>query len=460
MKYTGSFFYMSLATYLADKLAYLMPELQLKQYKLSEPLDYHATLDLLKNGEIDFFIWPADDFPGAVSEEFDYFVYDAKALVFSKGNQVLIQFRQALVFPVNFVGAGPGEPEWITLEAMENLKNCDVCFYDALVNPQILNHLSSETERKYVGKRGDSKSFDQSELKELIFDAVRNGKKVLRLKGGDAGILGRIQDEVDLLIEYGLSWSITPGITAAQALAPCTGTYLTSRGVSDRVILTTARQAGGGLSQLMHFERATLVIYMGILSIKKICSQLRDAGYPEDLPAMLAMNLGRSDCKELRGDLSNIADLAEKSKLRPPGLIVFGDTAGLKSYPEFSPLLGRRVLLIGSDEKARVEEAGFLRRAGARPLSISSIKSFKDRDMRFPEYDDVIFLDPRSVYDFHGIRPELEADVKYLAKNEETTATFDLLFNKEIPFSEHGLSAGRMLRRILSREYFNALPTQ
>ena len=210
----------------------------------------------------------------------------------------------------------------------------------------------------------------------------------------------------------------------------------------------------------MHFDRATLVIYMGILSIKKICSQLRDAGYPEDLPAMLAMNLGRSDCKELRGNLSNIAELAEESNLRPPGLIVFGDTAGIKSYPEYSPMLGRRVLLIGTDEKAKEKEAGFLRRAGARPLSISNIKPYHDRDMRFPEYDDVIFLDPRSVYDFHGIRPEFESDVNYMAKNEEAAATFDLLFSKDIPFSEPDLSAGRMLRRILSREYFNALPAE
>ncbi len=323
MKYAGNFFCMAQAKNLVMKFADLMPEVDFDLQENSEPKDYHKMLIEVTDGLIDFFVWPQEDFPRSVKEPYDYFIHETATVVFLKGNNELTKLRQAFAFPVSFVGAGPGEPEWITVEGLNYLRNCDVCFYDALVNPQILNHIGPNTERKYVGKRGDSTSFDQGEINELIFNAVRDGRKVLRLKGGDAGILGRIQDEVDFLQEYELSWSISPGITAAQALAPCTGTYLTSRGVSDRVILTTARQAGGGLNQLMHFDRATLVIYMGILSIKKICSQLLEAGYPEDLPAMLAMNLGRSDCQELRGQLINIAELAEKNNLRPPGLIVF-----------------------------------------------------------------------------------------------------------------------------------------
>jgi len=460
MNYSGNFFCMNLAKDLVVKFAELMPKAEFVLQENTEPKDYHTTLKDLNAGLIDFFVWPKEDFPGAVETTYDYFIHEEATVVFMKGNQGFVNLRKAFSFPVSFVGAGPGEPEWITVEGLNYLKNCDVCFYDALVNPQILNHIGPETERKYVGKRGDSTSFDQGKINELIFNAVRDGHKVLRLKGGDAGILGRIQDEVDFLQEYELSWSISPGITAAQALAPCTGTYLTSRGVSDRVILTTARQAGGGLNQLMHFDRATLVIYMGILSIKKICSQLLEAGYPEDLPAMLAMNLGRSDCQELRGQLNTIAELAEENNLRPPGLVVFGDTAGIKSFPTYSPLLGRRVIVCGGRESAWQQEEKFLRYAGAKPVYIPNLDLYQDSDLRFPEYDDVIFLDARAVYAFQGMYKELHDEVTYLCLNEEVSVSFECLYGQQAQVTENSSLVGESLRQYLSRKYLDALSPQ
>ena len=132
-KYTGSFFCMNLATYLADKLAFLMPDLKLGSMS-SEPLDYHD-FRFAQEWRSWFFCLAGGWFSGSVSEEYDYIVYDAKTLIFRKESN-FIRFRQALVFPVNFVGAGPGEPGGLHLKPWKNLKNCDVCF-DALVNPQI-----------------------------------------------------------------------------------------------------------------------------------------------------------------------------------------------------------------------------------------------------------------------------------------------------------------------------------
>ncbi|WDE96809.1 uroporphyrinogen-III C-methyltransferase [Lentisphaera profundi] len=460
MKYLGNFFCMNLARDLVAKFTELMPETEFIAQGNDEPSDYHKNLLDLKNGLVDFLVWPKEDFPGSVEAEYDYFTHEKASIVFLKTNKQLRHLRQAFAYPVSFVGAGPGEPEWITVEGLNYLKNCDVCFYDALVNPQILNNISPTAEKKYVGKRGDSASFDQSELNELIFKAVRDGRKVLRLKGGDAGILGRIQDEVDLLQEHELSWSISPGITAAQALAPCTGTYLTSRGVSDRVILTTARQAGGGLNQLMHFDRATLVIYMGILSIKKICSQLLEAGYPKDLPAMLAMNLGRSDCQELRGKLSNIAELAEQNNLRPPGLVVFGDTAGVKSFPSYSPLLGRRVLVVGGKNSQWQKEESFLRYCGAKPIYIEKVEDYNKQDLKFPEYDDVIFLDARAVYDFQGLFPKYQSEVNYVCLKEDISVSFECLYEQKAELVGSNLLASESLRQCISRDYLGALFTQ
>jgi uroporphyrin-III C-methyltransferase len=460
MNYAGNFFCMTLAKDLVIKFTELMPQLEFSLLENTEPKDYHKMLIELKDGLVDFFVWPQEDFPGSVELPFDYFIHEKATVVFLKGNQDLVKLRQAFAFPVSFVGAGPGEPEWLTVEGLNYLKNCDLCLYDALVNPQILNQIGDNTERKYVGKRGDSASFDQGKINHLIFNAVRDGRKVLRLKGGDAGILGRIQDEVDLLQEYELSWSISPGITAAQALAPCTGTYLTSRGVSDRLILTTARQAGGGLNQLMHFDRATLVIYMGILSIKKICAQLLEAGYPEDLPAMLAMNLGRSDCQELRGQLNTIAKLAEKNNLRPPGLIVFGDTAGVKSFPSYSPLLGRRVIVCGADNSPWKQEEAFLRYGGAKPIYLGDLSAYKESEMIFPEFDDVIFLDSRAVYEFQGLHKDLQDDVNYVCLSEEVSISFECLYNEKAQVLEAKGLVSESLRQVISKEYFNALSTE
>jgi uroporphyrin-III C-methyltransferase len=456
---SGSLFAGALIEAIIEEFKTLLPEVEFHVDEEHEPRDFFATVESLNNKEVDFIVWSAEDFPDLKEiEEFDFFVMNDAYVVFQKSDRRFVQLRQAFIYPVSFVGAGPGEPEWLTLEALEYLKACDVCFYDALVNRRVLDYLSEDAEVKFVGKRGDSASFDQTELNQLIFDAARQGKKVLRLKGGDAGILGRIQDETDLLIDYEMSWSVTPGITAAQALAPCTGTFLTARGVSDRVILTTARQAGGSMSQLMHFERATLVVYMGILSVRKICEQLKEANYPDDLPAMIALNLGRSSLHTVSGTLDTIADIAEEQELRPPGLIVFGDTAGLKRLPFFSPLLGRKVLLLGGSDRQTARELRFLRKCGARPIVINHLDVYLKEGRSIPLFDDVIFFTPRSVFDCQGSKgmSKWPSGVNAVAMDPETMATFECLYSSEIACSENA-EPSALLRSQLSRNFFNGL---
>ena len=260
------------------------------------------------------------------------------------------------------------------------------------------------------------------------------------------------------MIDHELSWSVTPGITAAQALAPCTGTYLTARGISDRVILTTARQAGGNMSQLMHFERATLVVYMGILSIRNICQQLKDANYPDDLPAMIALNLGRSSLHSVKGTLSTIADIAEEQELRPPGLIVFGDTAAVQRLPFFSPLLGRKVLLLGGNDRQVAKELKFLRKSGAKPIVINHLDVYLKEGRSIPLFDDIIFFSPRSVYDLQGSKgmSSWPLGVSAVALDEETAATFECLYKSEISCAS-GSSAAMSLRYNLARNYFNGI---
>ena len=154
--------------------------------------------------EADFFFWDATDFPETPPEGSDFFFISeiSTAVVFKKGNEDLQILRSFFAPPVVFVGGGPGDHEWLTVEAKIILDHCDIVFYDALVNPLIVASLHEDVERFYVGKQGDSSFFNQQELNHLIALYSRKGYKVGRLKGGDPSILGRITEEIDTLNEY------------------------------------------------------------------------------------------------------------------------------------------------------------------------------------------------------------------------------------------------------------------
>ncbi|MCM8532759.1 MAG: SAM-dependent methyltransferase, partial [Lentisphaeraceae bacterium] len=239
-----------------DGVSYItksLNELSCSEVKLSpEKPSIEFLLKELSKDTADFFLWSIDSAIENLPDNMDFFYINeiSTAVIFKAGNKDMQIVRNYFITPVAFVGGGPGNDEWMTIEAKIILDHCDIVFYDALVNPLIVASLHEDVERFYVGKRGDSTSFNQDELNDLIALYSRKGYKVGRLKGGDPGVLGRITEEIDTLTKYNLSYQIVPGISAMQALSACAGLFLTQRGVCDRVTLTTARSAGGQINNL------------------------------------------------------------------------------------------------------------------------------------------------------------------------------------------------------------------
>ncbi|MCH2206698.1 MAG: uroporphyrinogen-III C-methyltransferase [Lentisphaerales bacterium] len=426
--------------------------------KDNETASFHTLLSAINSDKADFFFWDASDYPETAPEGTDFFFIPKvdTAVIFKRGNADLELIRSFFAPPVVFVGGGPGDHEWLTVEAKIILDHCDIVFYDALVNPLIVASLHEDVERFYVGKRGDSTSFNQNELNQLIALYARKGYKVGRLKGGDPSVLGRITEEIDTLNECKLSYQITPGISAMQALSACAGIFLTQRGVCDRVTLTTARSAGGKLNNLLPFNEASLVVYMGILSASKIRDQLLDAGYSANLPTAIMMNLTRCGQKVIHSTLDKFADTIKKQNLRPPGLLVFGKTAAkdLHRIPAYSPLAGRRILLLNSETEA-LKIARRIRRWGGKPVFLYNSLLTLDGESIMPEYDDIIFQSPREVSTFYDLMegPKIAAETKIISVGEEVDAAFNCLFRRHSTIVPSYREAISKLRQELLQEF-------
>ena len=444
----------SLTAEVCKELTTVIDGIKFIRHNQEKQSDFSSLVDSIQKTDHDFFTWEASDLPNSLPEGSDYFFITEleAAIIFKKGDELLQNIRQFYCPPVAFVGGGPGNEEWLTIEAKYILDRCDIIFYDALVNPLIIASLPEDTERYYVGKRGDSRSFDQKELNSLIADHAKRGFKVGRLKGGDPGILGRVTEEIDTLLEDKLSFQVIPGITAMQGILSCAGIHLTQRGICDRVTLTTARSAGGELNNLLPFKESSLIVYMGILTAEKIQKQLLDAGYDNDLPAAILQNLTRGGQKIYHTDLGNLAKIVKENNIRPPGLLVLGQTAR-KDLQRLTPpacITGRRILLTSTDSEA-IKVSLRIRRWGGKPVFLYKSLMSVDNETVIPEYDDIIFFSPREVSDFYELLggPKVNPESTIISVGKEVDATFSCLFRKNTEVAKDYKSAVDLLKKYL-----------
>jgi len=444
----------SLSKEVQNELSNVVDDLKFTKESNSDAADFSALADLTINSDIDLFVWEAEDVPDSLDIKLDFFFIPelSAAIIFKKGSELLQNIRGYFCPPVAFVGGGPGNHEWLTIEAKYILDRCDIVFYDALVNPLIIATLPDDTERYYVGKRGDSKSFDQGELNQLIATYAKRGYKVGRLKGGDPGILGRITEEVDTLLEDRLSFQILPGISAMQAIISSAGIHLTQRGICDRVTLTTARSAGGEINNLLPFKESSLIIYMGILTAEKIQQQLLDAGYDINLPAAILQNLTKDGQRIFHTELGKLAETVNEHKIRPPGLLVLGQTAR-KDLQRLSPpasLTGRKVLLTSTEQDA-IQVSLRIRRWGGTPVFLYRSLMSIDNETVMPEYDDIIFFSPSEVSDFYELLggPKINPESTIISVGEEVDATFSCLFRKKTIIANEYTEAVDLLKKYL-----------
>ncbi len=233
---------------------------------------------------------------------------------------------------VYLVGAGPGDPDLLTFKALRLMQRAEVVLYDRLVSPQILELLRRDAERIYVGKKRDKHAFAQREINEMLLDFARQGKRTLRLKGGDPFIFGRGGEEIDLLASHDIPFQVVPGITAASGCACYAGIPLTHRDYSQSVRFITGHLKSGELNYPWREfvdDQQTLVFYMGLVGLPKICQNLIQHGKNPATPAAL---VERGTLPEQRVHTANLADLPEFIKdkdIHAPTLLIIGDVVSL-----------------------------------------------------------------------------------------------------------------------------------
>jgi uroporphyrin-III C-methyltransferase / precorrin-2 dehydrogenase / sirohydrochlorin ferrochelatase len=230
---------------------------------------------------------------------------------------------------VTLVGAGPGNPELLTLRAVRALRSADVILFDDLVAPEILDFARREAKRMLVGKTGYAPSCRQEDINALMVSLARSGKRVVRLKAGDPMVFGRAGEEIAALERAGLAFDIVPGVTAAQGAAAALKVSLTERSSAQRVQFITGHARDGRLPRDLDMaaladRKATTVVYMPLATLRELVARLRDAGAQHDLPCCAIFNATRSDEKAAIGTLANITAVIDAERVRGPCVLIIG----------------------------------------------------------------------------------------------------------------------------------------
>lgn len=235
---------------------------------------------------------------------------------------------------VYLVGAGPGDPDLLTFRALRLMQQADVVVYDRLVAKPILEMTAKDAERIYVGKERDKHAMRQEEINKCLAKLAKQGKRVLRLKGGDPFIFGRGGEEIDTLAAEGVPFQVVPGITAAAGCASYSGIPLTHRDYAQSVTFVTGNLKDGSVNlnwQQLSQPSQTVVFYMGLQGMPIIFSKLIENGVSPDMPAALIQQGTTHQQKVITGTLNSLPAIVEKQKPVPPTLIIVGHVVELQS---------------------------------------------------------------------------------------------------------------------------------
>lgn len=233
---------------------------------------------------------------------------------------------------VYLVGAGPGDPDLLTLRAVRLLQQADVIVYDHLVSTGALDFASPTAERIYAGKRRNEHTMRQEQINQLLVKLAQEGKQVVRLKGGDPFIFGRGGEEMQELAAHGIVFEVVPGITAACGVASYAGIPLTHRNHAQSCLFVTGHLKDGSANldwEALVRPRQTVVIYMGLNALPDICRQLIAHGAPPTRPIAAVQHGTLSTQRVLTGTLADLPARVAAAGLSSPSLIIVGDVVKL-----------------------------------------------------------------------------------------------------------------------------------
>lgn len=253
-----------------------------------------------------------------------------------EANRLIEQALQEWTTPkgeVYLVGAGPGDPELLTLKALRFMQQADVVIYDRLVSDPIMELCRRDAEKIYVGKARSNHAVPQEGINALLVKYAQEGKRVCRLKGGDPFIFGRGGEEIEELFAAGVAFQVVPGITAASGCSAYAGIPLTHRNYAQSVRFLTGHLKEGSpelpWSELV-YENQTLVLYMGLVGLEKICQKLIAHGQRPDMPVALVSKGTTPEQKVVVGTLADIASKVTEHQIQAPTLTIIGEVVKLR----------------------------------------------------------------------------------------------------------------------------------
>ena len=341
-------------------------------------------------------------------------------LTFRAGDERFTRMRSFFVKAVTFAAGGVGSGNTCTQEVIQALRRCDVCLHDALMGQDLLDHVPPGAERVHVGKRCGRHSLPQPEITDLICRYARRGARVVRLKGGDPGIFGRLAEEVEALDRLSLPYRALPGVTSLTAATTGTGMLLTRRGHSRGFCTMTPRKEGGGLESVGAAVRTQLpiIFYMAVSSTKVIAEELMAEGMTPEIPAAIVFGAGSDQMYTVRGTIANIAGKVSEKDHELPGTLLVGAVAGYTYRTELGALRGQRVLLTCS-ESLQDKAAGVVHDFGGVPVCRPLIRLVTtpealERVRQIDTYDWVVLTSPSGVRCFGELLQQGRVDRRHV----------------------------------------------